>query len=269
MYSTYQLTIPMNTIFKIGTLFLVTFFVTPFLSNPISSTGLLSAAPIDDRNTNHRSIGDYRRDLKKFMKLSKNDDDQLQRNAIFNLCALHHELVFDPRFKSSDQIQSFRVVVAKRLNGFAKEVKKAKLVEQRNDKKQNRILGDQGSSQSSAGFENYQNTGEPNSNDQSNDDQEYEAMFQSASQTYQDLGQISGGPNQVFNYAGGQYGSPWDHGDELVALIQNTVDPDGWRDNGGNASIHYFRPLRVLVINASQRTHDKTEDLLWMLRASQ
>ena len=224
----------------------------------------------DDEPEEHRSIGDYRRDLKKFMKLSKHDDEQLQRNAIFNLCALHYELVLDPRFKTSEQIKSFRVVVAKRLEGFAKEFKKSKLVEARKSKKRNRSMSAGKDTQTGQkDSDPSQSDNEAEATEESEEEAEYEAMYQSASQTYQDLGQISGGPNQLFNYAGGQFGSPWDHGDQLVALIQNTVDPDKWRDAGGNASIHYFRPLRVLVINASWETHDKTERLLWMLRAAQ
>lgn len=207
-----------------------------------------------EQPANQRSIGDYRRDVKTFMKLSKSEDTQIQRNAIFNLCALHYELVSDSRFRTSTQVQSFRVVVANRLEGYSKEQAKAqkRLAKKRDQKRQHDSDIEESKSDSS----------------QSVEQTEDEAVYESALRSYESLSQFSGGPVQVFDYAGGRLGAPWDNGLVLVDLIQNTIDPSFWRDNGGNGTIHYYRPSRVLVINGSQRIQEMTEDLLWKLRAA-
>lgn len=216
------------------------------------------------QDVNQRSIRDYRRDVKTFMKLSKSEDEQTQRNAVFNLCALHHELVSDSRFRTSTQVQSFRVVVANRLEGFAKrqtkEFKKAKLASSKLARERQ------------AKVRNESLASEPEENLEARNDtahkDEAQVVFQSALQSHDLLAQFSGGPAQVFDYAGGRRGAPWDNGQLLVNLIQNTIDPASWRDNGGNGAIHYYQPGRVLVINGSQRVHELTEELLWKLRAA-
>ena len=61
-----------------------------FLATCFSAAPSLGLAPqnrTDDADT--RSTGDYRADFKTFMKLSKDDDEQIERNAVFNLCQLH------------------------------------------------------------------------------------------------------------------------------------------------------------------------------------
>ena len=233
---------------------------------------LPARALADDRGVNQRSIGDYRRDVKAFMKLSKSKDEQIQRNAVFNLCALHHELVTDSRFRTSTQVQSFRVVVANRLEDFSKQQKK-KFKKQRSAELK-RARANQSRPQPKARNEELAYGAEAGAKEnletktESAETDESQAVFQSAVQSYDSLAQFSGGPAQVFDYAGGRMGAPWEGGLQLVNLIQTTIDPDSWRDSGGNGAIQYYQPGRVLVINASQRVHELTEDLLWKLRAN-
>ena len=200
----------------------------------------------EDRIGNQRAIGDFRRDLKTFKKLSKSPDPQTKRNAVFNLCALHHELVSDCRFSTSTQIQGFRVIAANRLKGFLKE--------QNRELKKQKLRADAMGNDEALAVDKHLD--------------EDEAVFQSALQSYGLLGQFSGGPAQVFDYAGGRMGAPWDNGQQLVDLIQNTIDPAFWRDNGGNGVIHYYQPGLALVVNGSQRIHEQVEGLLWKLRAA-
>ncbi len=226
---------------------------------------------VEESETEYRSIGEYRRDVKTFMKHSKSSDSQLERNAIFNLCELHRELVSDPRFHSNQQIQGFRVVVANRLETYAKDVKKEQLRAQRaakNARKESSSVEqedvDSGpDSTSVAQSDSFQGSPLPDPTAAEQDE-----MYQSSADAYHSLGMLSGGPNQLFGYAGGHLGPPWDHGQELVDLIQNTINPDFWRANGGNGVIHYFQPLRVLVIGASTQVHENTLDLLNQLRAA-
>jgi hypothetical protein len=53
-----------------------------------------------------------------------------------------------------------------------------------------------------------------------------------------------------------------DYGPQLVELIQRTIRPDVWDVNGGEGSIVYFRPLRVLVVTAPGEVHGQLGGLL-------
>lgn len=243
-----------------------------------------NAIVVEDKD--HRSIREYRQDVKAFMKLSKNDDEQIQRNAIYNLCVLHQELVADPRFETSSQVQSFRVVVANRLEGYSKEFKKKQAVAVRLEKKHSsKSKSDANSNtlQNSVGNSNALDTtglvenesvgggqteelGSGAASEEPSDSETYAAMHDAAAESYSSMAAFSGGPNNLFGYAGGRFAPPWDHGPELVALITSTIDPSFWRQNGGNGAIHYFRPLGVLVIGATTRVHQDTNELLLRIR---
>jgi hypothetical protein len=222
-----------------------------------------------------RSIGDYRSDLKTFMKLSKDDHVQLERNAIYNLCQLHREIVTDPRLESSQQLQGIRAVIAKRLETYSNDVKNAKL---RNDRK-SRSSSNRSSEPSDPAPTGNRETASETSASNPAEASQYttvsvagadasESMYESSSDSYYSMGQFTGGPNQLFGYAGGRFAPPWAHGEELVDLIVNTLDPTFWRRNGGPGSIHYFRPLRVLVLRAPMQAQGDVEDLLNKLRAA-
>ncbi|MFO1063037.1 MAG: hypothetical protein U0892_04090 [Pirellulales bacterium] len=57
--------------------------------------------------------------------------------------------------------------------------------------------------------------------------------------------------------------------DELISLIQQTVDPDSWQSNGGASTITQFPGNLSLVVSAPQTTHEKLSDLLESLRRLQ
>jgi hypothetical protein len=46
-----------------------------------------------------------------------------------------------------------------------------------------------------------------------------------------------------------------DNGQALVDLIQRTIHPDFWDVNGGPGTILYYRPLRCLVVRATDEVH--------------
>jgi hypothetical protein len=233
-------------------------------------------------NDGPRSIGEFRKDLKVFMRNSKEDDPQLERNAIYNLCQLHREIVFDARYDSNQQLPGMRAVIAKRLELFSKDQKNQQLREARRIKASKRgavnnaepfvLAKQQHDSRDSVGSETGANehpesdhsaAGETSDSDSDSDSW----MNQSASESYYLLGTTGGGPNQMFNFVG-RMGPPWDHGEELVDLIVNTINPAFWQRNGGPGSIHYYRPSRVLVVRAPQQSNDETADLLNRLRAN-
>ncbi|MHC4181294.1 MAG: hypothetical protein ACYSWU_27675, partial [Planctomycetota bacterium] len=69
-------------------------------------------------------------------------------------------------------------------------------------------------------------------------------------------GMMGGGP---FGAAGQ---NSFDHGQELVDLIQQTIAPQTWDVNGGLGSIYYWRPGRALVIRQTGEVHDQVGGLL-------
>lgn len=184
-------------------------------------------------------------------------------------------MVQDSRFRTSSQVQSFRVVIANRLEdypkGRLKEFEKRKSANSNGNGLPGKIktwirLGfDQATTEPCPPADITEQSREETTAQGETEDQD-EATYQSVLQSYHSLGQLSGGPAQVINYAAPRMGAPWDNGELLVNLIQNTIDPDVWRNNSGNASFHYYRPERVMIINGSQSPHQKTQDLLWKLR---
>ena len=220
-----------------------------------------------------RSIGDLRRDLKAFMKNSKRDQEPAVQNAaIYNLCKFHHYVVSDPRFEESQKLQGMRVVAANRLETFKKDFEKQKMRAERKRKS-----AEQDASNSA------QNLTKPVEDSKGSDDQALPTegassskvlsdepsdndIYNAAASAHHAMNSFSGGPGQVFNYAGGSFAPPWDHGEDLVDLIENTINPQFWRNNGGSGSIHYFRPLRVLVVGASAQVQDEAVELLYRIR---
>ena len=69
-------------------------------------------------------------------------------------------------------------------------------------------------------------------------------------------GMMGGGP---FG-GGGRYS--YDHGPELVDLIQQTIAPHTWDVNGGLGSIYYWRPGRAMVIRQTGDVHGQVGGLL-------
>lgn len=236
--------------------------------------------------TTIRKVSDFRKDLKVFMKLSKSQDSSTERIAIYNLCQLHREIARSPRFDESLQLQGMRVVIAKRLAAYSADFKNSLKRSERKKKKtpENRdldLLPPEDSEQprhpnsqlaetrdEALNQSNSSRTGLA-SLDESADEAELESsMWSSAITSYDSLSCVSGGPDRFFSLIGGHLAPPWDHGQDLVDLITTVIHPKAWRNSGGNASIHYYQPSRVLVLHASLQGHNETTNLLEKLRGS-
>ncbi len=246
-------------------------------------------ANADDRPEHPtRPTGEIREDLKAFAKNSKQTEDyNLQVGSVVDLCRLHHEIVTDPRFGTNSRLRSFRVIASERLRKYARyvelEVGRREKEQARETRAQTRSenaepeSGDNGPDQEDDGqngqgdlpLNDTQNNAEEQSNASNEPPSESDiAVAESMNESMFSTGTIAGGPVQVFGYLGGNYAPPWDHGDELVALIQDTINPDFWRSGGGEGVIHYYRPSRVLVISASWEVQDRVEDFLDILKYS-
>ena len=220
------------------------------------------AAPDDHQSQGDvKFIGDYRRDLKAFLKRSKikGDIDQ-QIGAIVDLCLLHRELVDDSRFEDNHQLQSFRAVAAQRLKTYRKQLELEL-------KRYNRSIAKSKAnkkpeSDSEVNFS-------PGEADELAAQADRDYLHQAIVQDMQMITEISGGPVRLWSYTGGSHGPGiCDYGPDLVRLIETTINSDFWRRNGGTGIIEYYQPLRILVVSASARVHDDMTDLLRTLRGT-
>jgi len=257
--------------------FLIAFFLfaKPSLGFQESSVGETGSteSPVHPQ----RAVGEYRRDLKAFVRRSKDDSDEQNRmGAILDLCELHNEFVTDPRFELNDQIKGFRAVAASRLKNISKEIE---IHVKRLDRERRQL------NQSSSTVTNRTSFGSSSAgNDapnRSSDQDELNVAANKAkyhgelpSEVYQQvaaddlhlLSQICGGPISLWGYVGGNFGGMADCGPELVRLIETTINPDFWRSNGGSGIIYYYQPLRILVVGATTQVHDEITNLLRTMR---
>lgn len=58
----------------------------------------------------------------------------------------------------------------------------------------------------------------------------------------------------------------FDHGPELVELIQKTISPGSWDINGGPGSIYYWRPGRAIVVRQTAEVHEGIGGVLQQLQ---
>ncbi len=58
------------------------------------------------------------------------------------------------------------------------------------------------------------------------------------------------------------------HVRELEQLLQRTIDPEDWEDNGGASFMVYFPPTATLVVTAPTETHERISQTLAALRAT-
>ncbi|MGB1930875.1 MAG: hypothetical protein ACPHO8_16325 [Mariniblastus sp.] len=248
----------------------------------------LFAQDVDTDTYSARKISDIRKDLKVFMKLSKSQDPQTERIAVYNLCQLHREIAVSPKFVESPQLQGMRVVIAKRLTSYSTDFENSlkRLARQKKKTSINREsepLAFSETTDSNSQMSLVDN-GEPNNQSTNKEDDSpndfgllqnpadeaaiESSMWNSAVSSYESLNCVSGGPERIFTLIGGQLAPPWDHGQDLVDLITTVIHPNSWRRNGGNASVHYYQPSRVLVLHASLQGHQETSNLLEKLRGS-
>lgn len=244
----------------------------------------LAGDPITDREQSdqQRPIGDLRKDVKAFVKRSKSKEDPVASvGAIIDLCHLHTEIVSDPRFKTNDQLKSFRAIAATRLKKYVKEIELETKRRNRRSASESRQSQKLVRDSAQAPLGNATPTaGQNKEADPTWHRGDDEAMF-SEEQPGIDHGSVltdamerdiyamskfTGGPVQVWSHVGGNFAPPWDHGPELVALIERTIDPQSWKTNGGDGVIHYYRPLRILVVTASSSVQDDVTNMLRNLR---
>ena len=66
--------------------------------------------------------------------------------------------------------------------------------------------------------------------------------------------------------AGGAAVLEQDQARQLIELIQRTICPDSWVENGGRGTIYYFAPAKALVVRQRGEIHRELNGLLRQLR---
>ncbi len=202
-----------------------------------------------------RPIGEIRKDVAAFIKRSKSKESSLKAAAVFDLCLLHREIVNDPRFETDNNLTNFRAMVASRLKKCKSEIELA----------QKRALRAQAKRDA--------NTDQQDFGDETLVDDAGEKMTDDVfvattmSNHLHMVGQISGGPSQIMHYANGNFGGG--HVNDLINLIESTIDPSSWRSAGGNGQMFFYRPVLALVVTGSADVQDRVGDLLRTLRRNQ
>jgi hypothetical protein len=185
------------------------------------------------RVTTSRSLTSYRVDISAALKgesLAQTTSEKAQ--WAHRLIAIHSEITSDPRFAENEWLQNQRGKVWSRLLQIRDELKRYLA-------KQKRIpLSPQL--------------------------QESREISDILAAHYDFSGQMAGGPTLMMARGGGAISL--DYGDELVELIQNTINPATWDVNGGQGTIVYYRPCMALVVRASSSVHEELGGLLGEIR---
>lgn len=195
------------------------------------------AEPAADVRRPFHEIQNELSDLLKREALTKNAAERGQ--LIRRLCALHRELLSDPRHEYAEAMKGYRTQAWARLKRIQTDLKNQLTRAARQRKVKAPQIGT---------------------------DPELLAASDSLAASLNLLDHSLGGPSALLAY-GGQAG-PADYGPELVDLIERTINPDFWDTNGGPGTIVYFAPLQCLVITATGEMHHNVGGLVGDLRAA-
>ncbi len=179
-------------------------------------------------------------------RLDSADSPEQKLAAWIDLCGLYLVIVSDSRYQNAETLQGYRGRIARRLQLGCKELKQDP--------------DDTATTEQSTFI--------------------FSPEFASAIvDPHWDLMSHHTGASGVVSYhasglhgsnghflRGMQAGEPFDNGPELVALIEAILHPDFWNVAGGAGTLHYFRPLRILVVRATTTVHEDLTDFLERLR---
>ena len=178
-----------------------------------------------------RSYTQIDRDISAFLRseaLAKSDFSRAA--AIRDLCTLAIEVRFHPRFEKSLMMQTLKNRICSRLAKISKKTARRLSNKKISDDK---ILLSEVTEQP-----------------------DIDLLL---SQNMHLAGFSSGGPLSFFARTHGANGGGIieRNADDLIRLIQNTIDPSFWDVNGGVGTIVFYAPLNALVVRATEEIHYK------------
>ncbi len=158
---------------------------------------------------------------------------------IHHLAELFLEVVSDPRIHTSDTLKAYKAQMHKRLRSIKRDLELELIREQK--------------------LRRRQSLPEP--------DPIVHAATHSLYQQMSLVDSTLGGPASIFMHPGAQGGGAVsDNGQELIELIQRTINPQFWDVNGGPGTIVYYAPLQALVVRATTEVHGRVGGLAEALR---
>ena len=162
--------------------------------------------------------------------------------AIQRMAALYREITEDPRLATSDTLKKYKAKLWSRLTRIKKDLEHQL---QREAKTGKRGEGD--------------------------DERQAIDLGTYADPDEHTLKNATGGADPYGSKPpGGALGgrTSYDYGQQLIDLIQRTIQPDSWDVNGGQGTIFYYRPLMALVVRATSEVHRNVAGLLQAMRAA-
>jgi len=165
-------------------------------------------------------------------------------DVVRRMCELHGEILRDSRFATSDTLAEYRIRLWSRLRRVQAELKQQ--IARSSDKHDKQAA------------EDYATLAAANS-----------ASIVAAESLAESLALLDlsqGGPGYLVGFGGRAV--PPDFGQDLVDLIEQTINPEFWDTNGGPGTIVYYAPLRCIVVRATSEVHGNVGGLVGGLRAA-
>ncbi len=160
------------------------------------------------------------------------------------MCDLHGEILRDERYATSDTLADYRIRLWSRLRRVQADLKRQLA---RAGEKEGQSTADNAASLAAA-------------------DEVSLAAADSLATSLSMLDQSQGGPGYLLGFGGRAV--PPDFGQDLVDLIEQTINPAFWDVNGGPGTIVYYAPLRCIVVRATSEVHGNVGGLIGGLRAA-
>lgn len=188
------------------------------------------------------AIGAEISDLLRREALAK--ESTARAGVVQRMCELHGEILRDSRYSTSDTLAEYRLRLWSRLRRVQTDLKQQIA---RTGQKHDKQAADDYATLAAA-------------------DSTSIAAADSLAESLAMLDQSQGGPGYLFGF-GGRAGTP-DFGQDLVDLIEQTINPAFWDTNGGPGTIVYYAPLRCIVVRATSEMHGNVSGLVGGLRAA-
>ena len=200
-------------------------------------TALLAGAILLAADT--RLITEIDRDVSAALKAEATAKQPAARSAALQrLCDLHDEIVADERLAKSEGLKTIRARLWSRLTRVKQQL-------QRELPEADEAIG--------------------RDKDQIEEDAARYAAVSLAS-TLALADQASGGPSTFLARGGGAMTER--NAEDLIELIERTINPDFWDVNGGPGTIMYYPNLQCLVIRATGEVHGDVGRALGGVRAA-
>lgn len=209
---------------------------------------LLSAASFTDPGHSVKGplvpFHEFQRQISDLLKREAQAKTSAARAPVIRaLCDLHSQIVHDERYTTSDVLKEYRARLWSRLNKVKAEIKQDLARDARGNRER---LADIAALEAA--------------------DPAAVAASESLATSLAFLDQTQIGPSLAGAFGGGAL--PADFGQDLVALIERTINPGFWDVVGGPGTVYYYAPLQCLVVRATTEIHEDIGGVVGELRGA-